>query len=159
MLLACICMAVFVVGSLLSDTAVAPLATPRRDYEAGEYFIELIEQTNDGRWSAHSQQTFSDFAAEVQVRFETDVESVRGGLVWRMHDNGNYYRFTISSTGWYRLDKYVDGELQLLIPFTASPHINTGIATNNLKVVAAADLISIYAVSYTHLTLPTTPYV
>jgi len=143
-LLACICMAVFVVGSLLSDTAVAPLATPRRDYEAGEYFIELIEQTNDGRWSAHSHQTFSDFAAEVQVRFETDVESVRGGLVWRMQDGDNYYRFTISSTGQYILEKFVDGVMQTLIPFTASPHINTGIATNNLKVVAVADLISIY---------------
>ena len=143
-LLACICMAVFVVGSLLSDTAVAPLATPRRDYEAGEYFIELIEQTNDARWSAYSQQTFSDFAAEIQVRFETDVESVRGGLVWRMQDGDNYYRFTIRSTGQYILEKFVDGEMQTLIPATASPHINTGVATNNLKVVAAADLISIY---------------
>jgi hypothetical protein len=161
-LLACICIAVFVVSSLLSDTAVAPLATPgrdyqatgvaplatpRRDYEAGEYFIELMGQGWRGRWQTYPDQTFSDFAAEVQVRFETDVESVGGGLVWRLqipNSAAEYYCFNISSTGGYVLKKRVDGEWQFLIPFTASPHINAGIATNNLKVVAAADLISIY---------------
>ena len=109
-LLACICIAVFVVGSLLSDTAVAPLATPGRDYqatgvaplatpprdyEAGEYFIELIEQNERGWREIYHHQTFSDFGAEVQVRFETDVETVRGGLVWRYQDEPSYYYFNI----------------------------------------------------------------
>jgi hypothetical protein len=143
-LLACICIAVFGGGALLMDTGVTPVANPRQDYEAGEYFIELIEQNNRGYWSRYPHETFSDFAAEVQVRFETDVESVEGGLVWRMQDGDNYYRFTISNTGQYVLKKEVDGEWQTLIPATASPHINTGIAANNLKVVASADLISIY---------------
>jgi hypothetical protein len=143
-LLACICIAVFGGGALLLDTGVAPLATPSRDYEAGEYFIELIEQTNWGGREVYPRQTFGDFAAEVQVRFETDVESVRGGLILRCQDEPSYYYFNIRNTGRYALLKYLDGEWQTLIPATASPHINTGIATNNLKVVAAADLISIY---------------
>jgi hypothetical protein len=143
-LLACICIAVFGGGALLLDTGVAPVATPRRDYEAGEYFIELIEQTNWGGREVYPQQTFSDFAAEVQVRFETDVESVRGGLIWRYQDEPSYYYFNIRNTGRYALLKYLDGEWQTLIPATASPHINAGIATNNLEVVAAADLISLY---------------
>ncbi len=143
-LLACICIAVFVVGSLLLDTGVASLATPRRDYEAGEYFIELIEQNDRGQREIYPGQIFADFAAEVQVRFETDVESVRGGLVWRYQDKPSYYYFNIRNTGRYALEKFLDGEWQTLIPATASPHISTGIATNNLKVVAEADLISIY---------------
>jgi hypothetical protein len=143
-LLTCICIAVFGGGALLLDTGAAPVASPHRDYEAGEYFIELIEQTNWGGREVYPQQTFSDFAAEVQVRFETDVESVRGGLVWRYQDEPSYYYFNIRNTGRYALLKYLDGEWQTLIPATYSPHINTGIATNNLEVVAADDLISLY---------------
>ena len=143
-LLACICIAVFGGGALLLDTGVTPVANPRQDYEAGEYFIELIEQTNWGGREVYPRQTFGDFAAEVQVRFETDVESVRGGLIWRYQDGPSYYYFNIRNTGRYALLKYLDGEWQTLIPATASPHINSGIAANNLKVVAADDLISIY---------------
>ncbi len=169
-LLACICIAVFGGGALLLDTGVgpwaaprqdyvapvatprpayeatgvAPLATPSRDYEAGEYFIEHIGQNFRGFRAIYQHQTFSDFGAEVQVRFETDVESVRGGLVWRFQDKDNYYYFNIQNTGRYVLTKIVDGEWQNLIPATASPHINTGIATNDLKVVASADLIRMY---------------
>jgi len=158
-LLACICIAVFVVGALLLDTGVAPvatsrqdyeatgvapLATPRLDYEAGEYFIELIEQTDRGRREIYHHQTFSDFAAEVQVRFETDVESVRGGLVWRYQDEPSYYYFNIRNSGRYALEKFSDGEWHTLVPATASPYINTGIATNNLEVVASDDLIRMF---------------
>ena len=158
-LLACICIAVFVVGALLLDTGVAPLttsrqdyeatgvaplATPRLDYEAGEFFIELIEQTDRGRREIYHHQTFSDFAAEVQVRFETDVESVRGGLVWRYQDEPSYYYFNIRNSGRYALEKFSDGEWHTLVPATASPYINTGIATNNLEVVASDDLIRMF---------------
>jgi hypothetical protein len=146
-LLACICIAVFGGGALLLDTGAAPVPTPHRDYEGGEYFIELMGEGWRGYWRAYPGQTFSDFAAEVQVRFETDVEQVGGGLVWRLQIPNSayeYYCFKITSTGGYALWKNVDGEFQTLIPSTDSPHINTGIATNNLKVVAADDSISLY---------------
>jgi hypothetical protein len=146
-LLACICIAVFGGGALLLDTGAAPVPTPHRDYEGGEYFIELMGEGWRGYWRAYPGQTFSDFAAEVQVRFETDVEQVGGGLIWRLQIPNSayeYYCFKITSTGGYALWKNVDGEFQTLIPSTDSPHINTGIATNNLKVVAADDSISLY---------------
>jgi len=113
-------------------------------YEGGEYFIEHIQRNDASRWQTYPDYTFSDFTAEVEVRFETEDEYVGAALIWRWQDNDNFYRFRVRNTGEYDLVKRVGGEWQDLIPATSSPHINSGIATNRLKVTAAADLIQIY---------------
>lgn len=113
-------------------------------YEGGEYFIEHIQRNDASRWQTYPGRTFSDFTAEVEARFDTDDEFVGAALIWRWQDNDNFYRFRVRNTGEYDLVKRVGGEWQDLIPATSSPHINSGIATNRLKVTAAADLIQIY---------------
>jgi Tol biopolymer transport system component len=113
-------------------------------YEGGEYYIELVGQTDAGRWTTYPDRTFSDLTAEVQVRFDTDVERVGGGLIWRWQDNDNYYRVTIYNTGQYGVWKRVDGEWQTKLGIGDCPHIVGGIAVNTLKVVALGELIQIY---------------
>jgi hypothetical protein len=119
--------------------------TYRVGYEGGEYFIGHVEQNDVSHWQTHPFQVFSDFTAEVQIRFDTQDDFVSGALIWRWQDNDNYYRFRILNTGQYDLVKRVDGEWLRLIAPTSSPYLNTGIATNTIKVVAVGDLIQLYA--------------
>jgi Tol biopolymer transport system component len=113
-------------------------------YDGGEYFVEYIEQSDRARLSTYPDRTFSDFTAEVEVRFASDVESVFGGLVWRWQDNENFCRLRILNTGHYDVKALLEGEWQVLIDRASTPHINTGIATNRLKIVALGDQNSIY---------------
>jgi Tol biopolymer transport system component len=113
-------------------------------YEAGEYYVEHIAQTDGALWSTYPDRTFSDFTAEVQVRFETDVGRVGGGLVYRWEDNDNFYRVRIFNTGEYDVKKRLEGEWRSLVDLTESPHIRTGTAVNVLKMVAVGELMQIY---------------
>ncbi|HEM60967.1 MAG TPA: hypothetical protein ENO24_01650, partial [Chloroflexi bacterium] len=127
-----------------SGWAVYSADTYRQGYEGGEYFIELIEQNDQSRWQTYPFQTFSDFTAEVQVRFEAEDDYLGAALIWGWQDNDNFYRLRIRNTGQYEVVKRVDGEWQNLISATASPHINTGAAANALKLVAEGDQIQVY---------------
>lgn len=118
--------------------------TYRLGYEGGEYFVEHVQRNDASRWQTYPDVTLSDFTAEVQVRFETEDEFVGGALIWRWQDNDNFYVFRVCNTGEYDLFKRVSGEWENLIPRTSSSHINSGIATNRLKVTATGDLIQIY---------------
>jgi Tol biopolymer transport system component len=127
-----------------SGWAVSSEETYRLGYEGGEYFIEHTHRNDASRWQTYPDQTFSDFVAEVEARFEAEDEFVGAALIWRWQDNDNFYRFRVRNTGEYDLVKRVGGEWQTLISATSSPHINSGIATNKLGVTAAGDLIQIY---------------
>jgi Tol biopolymer transport system component len=113
-------------------------------YEGGEYVIEHLNQNDRSRWITLPDRTFSDFTAEVDVRFDTDVEFVGGALIWRWQDNDNFYFFRVRNTGEYDLRKRVDGEWERITEATASADINKGAATNRLKVVTVGDSISLY---------------
>jgi Tol biopolymer transport system component len=127
-----------------SGWAVSSEDTYRLGYEGGEYFIEHIQRNDASRWQTCPDYTFSDFTAEVQARFDTDDEFVGAALIWRWQDNDNFYVFRVRNTGEYDLFKRLNGQWQNLIPATSSPHINSGIVANRLKVTAAGDLIQIY---------------
>jgi Tol biopolymer transport system component len=131
-----------------SGWSVASEESYAQGYEGGEYFVEHIQLNNASRWQTYPDQSFSDFTAEVEVRFEAEDEYVGAALIWRWQDNNNFYVFRIRNTGEYDLFKRVDGEWDVLIPHTASPHINSGVATNSLRVVAIGDLIRIYVNDY-----------
>lgn len=113
-------------------------------YEAGEYYVEHIAQTDRARWVTYPDRTYSDFTAEVQVRFDTEVGGAAGGLVFRWEDNDNFYRVKIYNTGEYDVKKLSEGEWRTLVDLTESPHITSGVAVNSLKVVAVGELIQIY---------------
>jgi Tol biopolymer transport system component len=127
-----------------SGWAVQSEDTYQVGYEGGEYFIEHIGETDKARWLTYPDRTFSDFTAEVQIRFDTDVGDVAGGLIWRWQDNDNFYRVRIYNTGEYDVKKRLDGEWRTLLDRADSPHLVSGTAANALKIVAVGDLIQIY---------------
>jgi TolB protein len=114
-------------------------------YEGGEYYVEHAAQTDRGRWATYPDQTFSDFTAEVQVRFDTDVERVGGGLVFRWEDNDSFCVFRVYNTGECDVKQRLEGEWRTLLDRAQSPYITSGAAVNTLRVVAVGELIEIYA--------------
>ncbi len=77
---------------------------------------------------------FSDFVVEVEAAHEDGPEESDYGVILRRADESNYYRFRISSSGYYGFDKMQDGHLANLVPWTWSPDIHTGKGTNLIKV-------------------------
>lgn len=74
---------------------------------------------------------------------EADMQAVAGplnnayGVVFRLQDERNLYRFLISSDGWYSLWRTVDGQDKRLSAWISSPLIVQGLNTvNRVRVVA-----------------------
>lgn len=80
---------------------------------------------------------YSNFAIQVDCRLEPDEVNGSYGLAFRRSlDSTNGYRFIISTTGYYHIEKVADGEFSLLVDYTYSDSINkNGTQTNSLMVV------------------------
>jgi hypothetical protein len=131
-----------------ASQTVTPTPVPDQEdvpaaYVAGEYLIQHIEQTKRSTRVTYPHQTFSDFTAEVDVRFADDVDFTLGGLLFRWQDDDNHYGFLVWNNGQYGLFKRVDGEVEELVN-ESSPYLNSGVATNRLKAVVAGDSIDLY---------------
>jgi hypothetical protein len=126
-----------------------PAATaPGEEYEsagyaAGEYSIQHTAQTQRSTEVTYPYDTFSDFTAEVDVRFAADVDYTLGGLLFRWQDEENYYGFLVWNDGRYGLFKRVDGEFEELLSGSTA-YLDSVVSANRLKVVVVGDSISLY---------------
>lgn len=83
---------------------------------------------------------FGDFDVRVQVRAEDGPLNNGFGLVFRLRDPRNYYMFLVSSDGYYRVVREVDGVQREISTWIPSLQVNQGLgALNHLRVVAVAD--------------------
>ncbi|HEX6385766.1 MAG TPA: family 16 glycoside hydrolase [Anaerolineae bacterium] len=91
--------------------------------------------------------TFANFVLEVDARqVRGDVQNSYG-VLFRLQDPGRFYRFEITGSGLYMLERRnADGTwTRFLEDWAPSPAINQGInASNRLKVVAAGPVLSAY---------------
>jgi hypothetical protein len=101
-------------------------------YEDGQYVLR-VNKVNWMTWG-NAYQRFED-----GVLVEVDATKLDGpddnsyGLVFGYQDEGNFYRFEISSDGYYRFGKHVDNEWIEVIPWTTSDLIVQGEATNRMS--------------------------
>ena len=111
-------------------------------YEDGKYHItDLRENDVASSWLTRS---FSDFVMEVEATQEGGPDDNDYGVILRRVDQDNYYRFKISGTGDYGFDKWEDSGWIDIIPWTRSNAINTGEATNVIKVECNGDKFTFY---------------
>ncbi|OPY50586.1 MAG: hypothetical protein A4E48_01818 [Methanosaeta sp. PtaU1.Bin060] len=82
---------------------------------------------------------FRDFVVEVDAVQDDGPEDSDYGVILRKSDENNYYRFRISSSGYYGFDKMQDGRLVELVPWSKSSDIRTGKETNLIKVECNGD--------------------
>jgi hypothetical protein len=110
-------------------------------YEDGKYQITVFpKETVSKSWLT---RTFSNFVMEVEATYEAGPDNNSYGVILRLSDN-EYYEFKISGTGYYGFDKLQDGQWTYLIPWTQSTAINTGKATNLIKVACEGDKFTFY---------------
>ncbi len=106
----------------------------------------------DGTWaSAYFNYEFTDFVFEYEVtRHQSNVTTglslsafLRTDGFWGGNANG--YMINITANGSYSAWKWVNGSESNLIPWTTSPHINTGLGASNIVTIhASGTLFEIY---------------
>ena len=112
-----------------------------------EQLIITIEEPNLLQYTTLSEPIFADFVLEVDVtQLAGDLESSYG-LLFRMQNPGQFYRFDITGSGLYVMERHNgDGTwTRFLDDWAESAAIKQGLATTNrLKVVAQGPLLSFY---------------
>jgi hypothetical protein len=103
-----------------------------------------VNQVQSGPYS-ETQQHFGDFDLRV------DATSVEGplnnayGVIFRLRDRESYYLFLVSSDGYYRVTRRVNGDDHILSNWIRTPLIQQGIGvTNHLRVVARGNRFAFF---------------
>ena len=114
----------------------------KKTYKSGKYSI-TVKKPN---WLFISWAPREPFPADFEVKVDTrQVVGLTGdyGIVWGK-DGDNYYIFTISSDGRYRLRKRVNDVWQTNpVSWTNSPAIKRGTGNNQLKVIVIGNSITL----------------
>ncbi len=114
-----------------------------KQYGNNQYHIE-ITTSNLVVWGLANRNA-ADFEMEVEATPQTNDSDITYGFIFRYVDANNYYRFDVSPDGFFLLTKFENGEWHTLVDWTASDAINTGTATNVLKVSAFGNEIIVFA--------------
>jgi len=120
--------------------------TARAAIEGGELKI-AVDAPQTIHYATLSEPAFEDFVLEVDVtRLEGDLES-SAGVLFRISDENQFYRFEITGESLYMVERHdSDGTWARLIEgWTESPAINGGLgATNKLTIKADGANLSFY---------------
>jgi TolB-like protein len=108
-------------------------------YEDGWYHIYSPEMD----YYTWKHPVFDDFVYEAEARWVEGEEDFGYGILFRVQDDDNYYLFDITQTGYFKLDKKVDGNYSDITSWEPTSAINTA-GKNILKVEALGKNITLY---------------
>ncbi len=113
------------------------------DYAAGGYRI-LVNKENSYYW-ANPDLHLTDIIVEVETTKTAGPDDNDFGVICRYRDSENFYFFLISSDGYYSINKYIEGELQIvgLESYEFDEVIRQGSATNVLQASCIGDQLSL----------------
>jgi hypothetical protein len=111
-------------------------------YVDNQFEISILDPDTIG-WSRVYEE-FDDFAVEVEVHKVAGPNVNSQGIAFRVQDSKNFYAFTVSSTGMYRIAKIVDNEWTYPVDWLSSPEVNKGEEINHLRVVCDGSRLSFY---------------
>ena len=112
-----------------------------------EQLVVRVEEPNVMQFATLATPTFTDFLLEVDARLLQGDTQSSFGVLFRMQDPGQFYRFEITGNGMYIVERRNgDGSWTRFInDWTATPAINQGLnATNRLKVEAIGRNITLF---------------
>jgi hypothetical protein len=113
-----------------------------------EQLVVTVKSQNTMQFATLESLQFSDFVLEVDARQSSGNPDSSYGVLFRMQDNSQFYRFEITSDGHFMLERHnADGSWTRLVPeWAASAAINQGLnVVNRLKIIASGSQISVYA--------------
>lgn len=103
-----------------------------------------IGSGNRGAYSL-ADHRFSDFDFRVDARAIDSPLDNAYGIIFRAQDRQNYYLFQVSSDGYYRVVRVLDGDERELSTWVDMPIVRQGLnATNQLRVVARGSEFQFY---------------
>lgn len=114
-------------------------------YKDGRYQIAVFQK--DIVTIACPPPKFTDFAMEVEATLDWNSDEREYGVLMRLMNEDNYYRFVITSDGYYGFFKRLNGKWIGLIPGTNSNAIHTGMngmAKNIIEVECKKDSFTFY---------------
>jgi hypothetical protein len=113
-----------------------------------EQMVITVKTPNTLQFSTLEEQTFSDFVLEVDARQASGSPDSSYGILFRMQDKDQFYRYEITGDGHFMLERRnADASWTRLMPdWTASAAINQGLnVVNRLKIIASSSQITVYA--------------
>lgn len=144
-------------GVLYATTFEIDPASPRNDeWELAEGRLAAEMDADAATLRLSVGAASSGLFAPLRWRFADFDVSVRGkavngslnngyGVIFRQQDRQNYYYFLISSDGYYRLSRVVDGIAKDLSQWIPSEAVNQGLdAENQLRVVGKGDAFQFF---------------
>ena len=110
-------------------------------YTDGLYQIQVLQ--DDWMAWATVNPSLQDFYAEVLARPLKIEGTAEYGVLFHYVDDANFYEFRLSTAGEYSLARQMDGNWKILIDWTSSSAILSGIKENLLRVACLGDSISL----------------
>jgi hypothetical protein len=113
-----------------------------------EQLVIQIDAPNTMQYVTLAEPTFSDFVLELDARLLSGPEESSYGILFRQDEDGRFYRFQITGTGLYILERRNgDGSwTRLTDGWTESEAIYQGAnIVNRLRVEAVGPRLAIYA--------------
>lgn len=136
-------------GALLYAAAFDGFSDEWEQYQ-GRRMAQIIEGTlelsgNEGTFYSAALPSFANFDAQIDVNPLENPNDEGFGLVFRLRDPQNLYFFFISSDGYYRVSRVVNGVEKRLSTWIPSEHIRQGTNTiNRLRVIGLGSQFQFY---------------
>lgn len=110
-----------------------------------ERLVVAVRQSRQFRIAARDEPHLADFYAEVQLRTELCSSGDEFGILFRMNDLGEHYRYTLSCEGTIRVRRVLLDGSRALVPPEVSPAAFPGApALNQIAVWALADRFRLF---------------
>ncbi len=103
-----------------------------------------VDDVQSGPYS-EAQPNFTDFDLRVDTTPIDGPLNNAYGIIFRLFDRDTYYLFLVSSDGYYRVSRRVNGTERILSNWIRLPLVREGLnVTNRLRVIARADNFQFY---------------
>ena len=114
---------------------------------ANEQLVITVAAPNTIQYATLTDRTFDDFVLEVDAWQRGGAPESSYGVLFRVQEDGQFYRFDITGNGLYMIERRAtDGTWTRLLPeWTATAAINQGLnVANRLKVIANGAELGFY---------------
>lgn len=112
-----------------------------------DQLVITVNSPNTIQFAKLNDPAFSDFVLEVDLWQRSGSSESSFGVLFRMQDNQQFYRFEVTGTGLFVIERRdADGTWTRLIPeWTPTPALNKGLnVPNRLKIIAAGSDMTFY---------------
>jgi hypothetical protein len=112
-----------------------------------DQLVVSVNSPNTIQFTTLTKPAFSDFLLEVDAWQRSGSTESSYGILFRMQDNQQFYRFEVTGTGLFMVERHnADGSWTRLVPeWTPTEALNKGLnVPNRLKVIATGSELAFY---------------